>query len=54
MMTVLITGASSGIGAGLASPSLRTATGLSPAAAIRRVCRRYSSTVPTSASALSI
>ncbi|STV90826.1 transcriptional regulator [Klebsiella michiganensis] len=39
---------------GSPGPSLRTATGLSPAAAIRRVCRRYSSTVPTSASALSI
>lgn len=55
MMTVLITGASSGIGAGLAKSFAADATiWSSPAGAMRRAWQRSSSSAPTSAYACSI
>lgn len=54
MMTVLITGASSGIGAGWRNPSRRMAIWSSPAGAMRRARQRSSSSAPTSAYACSI
>lgn len=54
MMTVLITGASSGIGAGWRNPSRRMAIWSSPAGAMRRAWQRSSSSAPTSAYACSI
>jgi short-subunit dehydrogenase involved in D-alanine esterification of teichoic acids len=54
MKTVLITGASSGIGEGLLNPSPPMATSSLPAGAIHRVLRHYNNSAPTSVCVFSI